>query len=165
MTIDAHDLDAATADPESPAWSRIWGESCRQGTCTPGSPALLPWLARTSAGFREGLSGAPSGTTWVYLRQAVLGFDGDEVWGRSLDRVNDGGADAVFPECDDELLLELTSDNPLITPGLSSPLAVRLHDEAVSAGHDAVATTLTHLFGQVTCPGCDATFDLADHVV
>jgi hypothetical protein len=55
-------LDAAAADPRSPAWQLIWQhclrpDSLRPGTGSPGtgSPgdavALLPWLARTCAAF------------------------------------------------------------------------------------------------------------------
>ncbi|MDZ5447432.1 hypothetical protein U2F26_32805 [Micromonospora sp. 4G57] len=38
-------------------------------------------------------SGGSSDTMFVYLQQAVLGFDGDEVWGKELDRINDGEVD------------------------------------------------------------------------
>ncbi|MET7669697.1 hypothetical protein [Micromonospora luteifusca] len=109
-------------------------------------------------------SGASSDTTFVYLQQAILGFDGDEVWGKELDRINDGEVDVQCPACDEDLLIDLQTDGSSIEPGLSSQLATRLHAEALRLGHESVATTLTYLFGRVSCPECGATFNLADEV-
>ncbi|MGW3810284.1 hypothetical protein ACWD50_27015, partial [Micromonospora sp. NPDC005113] len=61
------------------------------------------------------------------LQQAVLGFDGDEIWGKELDHLNDGEIDVQCPGCDEELLLDLQSEDSGIEPGLSSELAGRLH--------------------------------------
>ncbi|MEU5788693.1 hypothetical protein ABZ754_13315 [Micromonospora purpureochromogenes] len=112
----------------------------------------------------ESLPGASTDSMFVYLQQAMLGFDGDDVWGKQLDRVNDGEVDVQCPRCEEELTLDLTSDDSLIEPGLSSALAVRLHAEAVQAARNTVATTLTRLFGQLTCPSCGTPFALADHL-
>ena len=101
---------------------------------------------------------------FVYLLQAILGFEGDEIWGRELDHLNDGEADVRCPECDEEILVDLLTGDPDITPGLSSELAVRLHAGAVSAGRVAVAACLTRLFGQLVCPGCSAHFNVADNL-
>jgi hypothetical protein len=101
---------------------------------------------------------------FVYLQQAILGFDGDEIWGKELDHVNDGEVDVQCPECEEELLIDLCSENSPIEPGLCSDLARHLHAEALAAGREPVATVLTHLFGRLTCPGCGTRFDLADHV-
>jgi hypothetical protein len=196
-------LDAAAADPGSPAWDLIWQESCHQGTCDPASAVLLPWLARTCAIFRpqdreravvlagfiavdaddksRGLyaddiaalraltleclaSGGSSDTMFVYLQQAVLGFDGDEVWGKELDRINDGEVDVQCPACAEDLLIDLQSGGSSIEPGFSSQLATRLHAEALRVGHESVATALTFLFGRMSCPVCGATFNVADEV-
>lgn len=43
------------------------------------------------------LPGASSDSTFVYLQQAVLGFDGDEIWGKELDHLNDGEIDVQWP--------------------------------------------------------------------
>jgi hypothetical protein len=56
----------------------------------------------------ECLPGAPTDNMFVYLQQAVLGFDGDEVWGKELDHINDGEVDVQCPGCEDELVLDLT---------------------------------------------------------
>lgn len=101
---------------------------------------------------------------FVYLQQAVLGLDGDEVWGKELDRVNDEEVDVQCPVCDEDLVIDLQSGDSSIEPGLSSQLAMRLHAEALRQGHESVATRLTYLFGRVSCPVCGATFNLADEV-
>lgn len=108
-------------------------------------------------------SGRSSDTMFVYLQQAVLGFDGDEVWGKELDRLNDGEVDVQCPVCDEDLTIDLQPGSS-IEPGLSAPLATRLHTEALRLGHESVATALTYLFGRVSCPVCGATFNLADEV-
>ncbi|GAA0247966.1 hypothetical protein [Cryptosporangium japonicum] len=202
MTIPSDVLDAAAADPASPAWTRIWRDSFRSGSSDPDSAALLPWLARTCAAFSpeqretaviqagrialdatdedraayasdievlralavEGLPSASTDRMFVYLQQALLAYDGDELWGKELDRLNDAEADVVCPECDDDLLVDLDSDDGSITPGLSSPLGARLHAQAVRAGRKSVATRLTFLFGQLTCPSCGSSFPPADHL-
>ena len=107
---------------------------------------------------------ASSDNMFVYLQQAVLGFEGDEIWGKQLDRINDGEVDVQCPECEEELLVDLPSEDPSIQPGLSSDIAARLHAYAVQAGRESVATALTYLFGQVTCPTCGTRFDLAEHL-
>ncbi|WP_432990927.1 hypothetical protein [Dactylosporangium sp. CA-233914] len=112
----------------------------------------------------ESLRNASTDTMFVYLQQAVLGFDCDEVWAKELDRINDGEVDVQCPECEEELVVDLTSDDPLIKPGLSSALAVRLHAEAIRATRSNVATMLQRLFGQLACPGCDTLFPVADHL-
>jgi hypothetical protein len=121
-------------------------------------------IATLRALAAECLPGASTDIMFVYLQQAVLGFDGDEVWGKQLDCINDGEVDVQCPGCEEELVLDLTSDNSLIEPGLSSALAIRLHTEAVQAARDNVATLVTRLFGQITCPSCATPFALADHV-
>ena len=52
----------------------------------------------------ECLPGASSDTMFVYLQQAVLGLDGDDIWGKELDRINDGEYDVQCPECEEEIL-------------------------------------------------------------
>ena len=110
------------------------------------------------------LPSASSDSTFVYLQQAILGFDGNEIWGKELDHVNDGEVDVQCPECEEELLVDLQYEDSEIEPGLHSELAGRLHAEAVAAGRESVATVLTHLFGRLSCPGCGTRFVLADHL-
>lgn len=110
------------------------------------------------------LLGASSDSMFVYLQQAVLGLDGDEIWGKELDHVNDGEVDVRCPDCEDELLVDLQSDDSTIEPGLYSELAGRLYSQAVGAGRESVAVALSRLFGWLSCPGCGVRFDLADHL-
>ena len=110
------------------------------------------------------LPGVSSDGLFVYLQQAVLGFDGDEIWGKELDHVNDGEIDVQCPECDEELLVDLQSEDSGIEPGLSSELAGRLHAEAAHAGRESLAGRLTRLFGRLSCPSCGTRFNLADHL-
>lgn len=107
---------------------------------------------------------ASTDAMFVYLLQAVLGFEGDEVWGKELDHINDGEVDVQCPECEEELLLELLPEDSPIEPGLSSALAAHLHAEAHRAGREAVASALTCLFGRLNCPRCGTPFDLADNL-
>lgn len=110
------------------------------------------------------LSEASNDPAFVYLLQAIRGLEGDELWGKELDHLNDGEIDVRCPECSEETLVELLADGLDITPGLPSELAERVHAEALSAGRGAVAAGLTRLFGQVICPECGASFDIADNL-
>ena len=112
----------------------------------------------------DGLPSASSDSAFVYLQQAILGFDGDEIWGKELDLVNDGEVDVQCPECEEELLVALHDEDSEIEPGLPSELASRLYAEAVAAGRERVATVFTRIFGRFTCPGCRTRFVLADHL-
>jgi predicted RNA-binding Zn-ribbon protein involved in translation (DUF1610 family) len=101
---------------------------------------------------------------FIYVHQAVLGFDGDEIWGKELDHLNDGEVDVQCPECDEEVLVDLMPEDSAIEPGLSSELGQRLHAAALHAGRESIAVGLTHLFGRLSCPNCGTRFNLADHL-
>ncbi|MEU1398372.1 hypothetical protein ABZ403_20235 [Micromonospora zamorensis] len=103
-------------------------------------------------------------STFVGLQQAVLGLDGEKVWSSELSHIKGGEAELECPACESELLLCLEPGESTIEPGLSSELAERLHVEAVQAGREFVATSLTKLFGRFTCPECRTTFNIADQV-
>jgi hypothetical protein len=107
------------------------------------------------------LSEVSDDRAFVSLLKAIRGFEGDELWGKELDRLNDGEVDVQCPECDEERLVDLLGDDPEITPGLPSELAERLHAEAVIADRQTVAAGLTHLFGWIICRECGASFNLA----
>ncbi|WP_203924655.1 hypothetical protein [Rugosimonospora africana] len=121
-------------------------------------------LAALRALAMDCLSSASSDSMFIYLQQAILGFDGDEIWGKELDRINDGEVDVQCPDCREELLVDLEPEDSSIEPGLSSELAGRLHTEALQANRDSVATLLTYLFGRLSCPNCGTRFNLADHL-
>lgn len=107
---------------------------------------------------------ASDDAAFVYLLQAICGLEGNEVWGKELDRLIDGEADVHCPECDEETLVDLLTGEPEITPGSLSERTYRLHAEAVSADRGAVAAGLARLFGRMICPECGAAFDIADNL-
>ncbi|WP_436533035.1 hypothetical protein [Actinoplanes sp. HUAS TT8] len=110
------------------------------------------------------LPAASTDRAFVYLLQAILGLEGDETWGKELDRLNDGEADVRCPECDEETLLDIAEENPDIAPAHSSELAQRLHDEAIAAGRERVATAIAQLFGRLTCAECGTSFTIAENL-
>ncbi|MET7962665.1 hypothetical protein [Micromonospora zamorensis] len=110
------------------------------------------------------LPAASDDPAFVYLLQAILGFEGDEIWGKELDHLNDGEVDVHCPECGEEILVDLVTDSSEITPELPSELAERLHAEAMSAGRGEVAASLTRLFGRLVCADCDTSFELAENL-
>nr|WP_146218388.1 hypothetical protein [Micromonospora acroterricola] len=60
-------------------------------------------------------------------------MEGDEIWGKELDHVNDGEVDVRCPACEEELLVELDENGP-VEPGRSSELAVRPADKSRAGG-------------------------------
>ncbi|MFF9206536.1 hypothetical protein ACF1AE_33050 [Streptomyces sp. NPDC014986] len=40
----------------------------------------------------------------------------------------------------------------------------RLHDIALADGHQDVASAMTYVFGDATCPDCETGFSVADQV-
>ncbi|GAB2619548.1 hypothetical protein Aab01nite_33640 [Paractinoplanes abujensis] len=110
------------------------------------------------------LANASDDREFVYLQQAILGFDGDELWGKELDHLNDGEVDVECPGCDAEVLVDLGDDESSVIPGLSSEVAERLHAEAVEGGRAVLATALTRLFGRIECPECGSLFNVAEHL-
>jgi hypothetical protein len=107
-------------------------------------------------------AGTSDDATFVYLLQAVLAFEGDETWGKELDRVIAREVDIRCPMCEREALIEFQPD--LIEPGLSSELARRVHAAAEQAGRDQVATAFTYLFGRTSCTSCGTRFAIADNL-
>lgn len=110
------------------------------------------------------VAGASDERMFVYLQQAVLGFDGDDTWGRRLDLINDGEADVECPSCEAELLLSLDPADSEIEPDLSPDLAAHLHAEAIAAGFPEVAAAIGLLFGRFRCPDCDTDFRIAERM-
>lgn len=70
------------------------------------------------------------------LQQAVLGFDGDEFWGKELDRINDGEVNVQRPACEEDQLIDLQPGHSSTEPRLYSQLVTRLR-RSVAAGPSA----------------------------
>ncbi|MEU3242718.1 hypothetical protein [Streptomyces sp. NPDC006875] len=121
--------------------------------------------------------------TYVYLLAALLGFEGDEVWGAQLDGLNDDEYEVPCPACSSENFIALgesgffsTLDSlymnetaarklPLqpATPPLEG-LAHRLHSRALADGQAEVAQKLTYVFGEAQCADCYAVFGVAEAI-
>jgi hypothetical protein len=124
-----------------------------------------PEIAALRALTIENLAaGASDERMFVYMQQAVLGFDGDDTWGRQLDLINDGEVGVECPSCEAEQLLSLDPTDSRIEPDLSVSLAARLHAEALTSGFPEVAATVGLLFGRCSCPECGAEFRVAERV-
>lgn len=122
---------------------------------------------------------------YVHLVQALLAFEGVEVWGRELDGINEGEYELPCPHCESENFIAFgqygafsTLDDmymnntgrkrlPLLPaePATLTGLAKRLHERAVTDGHDEVATKLTYVFGSAHCADCGEPFRVDEAVV
>lgn len=90
----------------------------------------------------------------VYLIQSLMAFEGDRVWGRSLDCLSDGGADVSCPKCGSDFSFEISGGtNPCPPEEMPEP-GRRLRGYALEAGDAELARNLCELFGTVECPAC-----------
>jgi hypothetical protein len=116
--------------------------------------------------------------SYVHMLQALLSFEGVEVWSELLDGLNDDEYEGVCPQCDEETLVAFgqygaftTQDDmymrdtdskrlPLIPldPAQLVGIGKRLHTRAIADGHPDVATKLTYVFGRADCPACGERF-------
>jgi hypothetical protein len=108
--------------------------------------------------------------TYVYLLQALLGFEGVGVWSEQLDGLNDEEYEVPCPECEAENFVAFggyghfsTTDSMYMREGPARKLPLhpaepsalrglgrRLHSRALADGHPDVATKLTFVFGRAT---------------
>lgn len=122
--------------------------------------------------------------TYVHLLQALLSFEGVEVWSEELEGLTDGEYAVACPACESDNYVAIgpygffsTTDSMYMNEGTTGkvPLrpaepsalegvARRLHDRALADGHPDVATKLTFVFGRANCAECDAVFDVAEAV-
>jgi hypothetical protein len=79
-------------------------------------------------------------------------------WGRKY-WTNDDLAD------DDPVLVPNDPALTAIDPATFDPVMTRLHQAALDAGHCAVATKLTYLFGSFACPDCGTPLSIAELLV
>jgi hypothetical protein len=144
--------------------------------------ARLHVLAEEALGHPDLLADS---STYVYVLQALLGFEGDEVWGQVLDGVNDGEYEVPCPHCAsdnfiafgpygyfstlDDMYMNDTGGKrlPLVPadPSAMDGLGLRLHVRALADGQPDVAEKLTYVFGSATCAECDTPFRVDEAVV
>ncbi|MEH0822144.1 MULTISPECIES: hypothetical protein [unclassified Micromonospora] len=117
-------------------------------------------------------------STYVYMLQALLAFEGAEVWGRHLDGLNNEEYEVACPQCDEEIFVAFgqygaftTLDSmymndsgsqrlPLLPadPADLTGVGKRLHDRAIADDHPDVAEKLPYVFGLAYCPACGERF-------
>lgn len=124
-------------------------------------------------------------TLYVHLLQALIAFEGVEVWGRVLDGINDGEYEVPCPHCEAENFIAFgdygifstidsmymksndTKRHPLrpADPAFLSELASRMHNRAVADGVPDVADKLLYVFGTAVCADCDDAFRIDKAIV
>ncbi|MFC8175692.1 hypothetical protein [Streptomyces sp. NPDC057325] len=122
---------------------------------------------------------------YVYLLESMLSFEGVVGWGEDLawGLVNEE-YEVSCPGCEANLFIvigergffstsgdyALSEDDVETTPlRPASPAAMdgigrRLRDIALADGHQDVASAMTYVFGDATCPDCETGFSVADQV-
>ena len=116
--------------------------------------------------------------TYVYLLQALLAFEGVEVWAENLDGINDEEYEVPCPHCEtenfvafggygyfstlDSMYMENTGTHrtPLEPqqPANLDPLPRRLYEAAQADGHPDVSEKITYVFGHAQCAECGLRF-------
>ncbi|MFE0458534.1 hypothetical protein ACFW1A_04625 [Kitasatospora sp. NPDC058965] len=161
--------------------------SCAPGPADPDSPLVL--FPASIAVLHEltdrRLRETAGGEDYVNLLQALLSFEGVEIWDRSLDGLRTGEYEVDCPSCgvnmfvvigqDDDDCFCCTDDCALrevqkfpLQPARAqelSALAQRLFTRAVADGQEGVARGVRYLFGRAACPDCGTGFSVAERVV
>jgi hypothetical protein len=136
-------------------------------------------IARLTALTEETLVSSPlDSDTYVYLLQALLAFEGVEVWGEELDRLNDEEFEVRCPHCFEDSSVEVSSsfaarmrdsgdDRPPLVPADPAELmgiGKRLYERATADGQPDIATKFTYVFGRADCPACGERFRVDEAV-
>lgn len=120
---------------------------------------------------------------FVHLLQAWIALDGDVLWGRVLDFLNDGELSGVCQRCGGDLFVvvgewgtflavgDWLRDSQVrrmtIAPADAATLVGvqrRLYEEVAAAGRLDLAKALLHAFGCATCPSCDTSLCIPDAI-
>lgn len=129
------------------------------------------------------LSETAESEEYVNLLQALLSFEGVEIWDRCLDGLRTGeyevdcpycgvnvfvaiGQDGFFCCTDDYALREVQKSplRPARTQQLEG-LPRRLFTRAMADGQESLAHGVRYLFGRAACPDCQTDFSVAERVV
>jgi hypothetical protein len=158
--------------------------ACSPGLSEPDSPLTV--YATSIAVLRDfadrRLSQAVEPEEYVNLLQALLSFEGVEVWDRSLGGLHTGEYEVDCPYCGVNALLVIgqddgfcTSDEDALSAAQKTPLRPapaqeleglprRLFTRATADGQASVARGLCYLFGRADCPDCATDFSVAERV-
>ena len=135
-----------------------------------------------SLGSESLMAGHRSEEAFVYLLQAVLGLEGDAIWGARLDGLVDGELAASCPKCESELYVVIDRDGGFVTTDewIDRPHVARaaivsgarplqqpgewIREQAAAAGQSDVAARIGYLFGASSCPACSAPIQIADAI-
>ncbi|GIH03674.1 hypothetical protein Rhe02_17410 [Rhizocola hellebori] len=120
---------------------------------------------------------------FIYRLKTVLALEGDEVWGKELDRVIHDEIEVECPTCGTYLFVVFgehghfaTHEDYAIKPDVEhTPLlpalpheltgaGQRLHTLSLQAQQAGVAEALTYVFGCATCTQCSTSFRVSDQV-
>ncbi|TDB90771.1 hypothetical protein E1264_03945 [Actinomadura sp. KC216] len=120
---------------------------------------------------------------YVYLLQALMAFEGVDVWDSHLENLVTEEYEISCPSCDVDLFIVLGDPDCFAThqdyalkddvistplrsadPGELSGAPGLLHRTAVRDGCHAVARRLTYLFGTATCSQCGTGLPIAERV-
>jgi hypothetical protein len=128
---------------------------------------------------------ASNANDYIHFMEAMLSFEGDVAWSQDLAwglaneeyEVECPGCEAMlfiaigergyFSTSDDYAIADGDIETRPLRPAAATQLnglGRRLHDLALADGHPEVAHALTYLFGDATCPDCEAGFSVADRV-
>lgn len=159
--------------------------SCSPGTSDPDSPLTV--FSAPIAVLRD-LTDRHLGQTadaeeYVHLLQALLSFEGVEIWDRSLDGLQTGEYEVDCPCCgvnvfvvigrnesfcctDDHALHDVRKSplQPARTQQMEG-LPANLFARAMADGQEGLAHGVRYLFGRAACPDCGTDFSVAERVV
>lgn len=117
------------------------------------------------------------------LLQALLSFEGVEIWDRSLDGLQTGEYEVDCPHCGvnmfvvtgqedsfsctDDYALQEVQRSPLQPARVQelAELPQRLFTQAMADGQEGLAHGVRCLFGRAACPDCGTGFSVAERVV
>ena len=141
-------------------------------------PAQIEQLAALTTSALRHPDLAADSATYVYLLQALLAFEGVDVWAEHLDGINDEEYEVACPHCEtdnfvafgrhghfatlDSMYIKSTGTHrtPLQPqqPANLDPLPRRLYERVQADGHPDVAAKITYVFGHAQCADCGRSF-------
>ncbi|GAA3084826.1 hypothetical protein GCM10020000_84100 [Streptomyces olivoverticillatus] len=159
--------------------------ACSPGLSEPDSPLTLfsaPIAVLHGLTDRR-LSQTVEVEEYVNLLQALLSFEGVEVWDRCLDGLQTGEYEVDCPYCGVNVFVVIgqddffcCSDDYALREVQKSPLQParvqeleglprRLLTRAMADGQEGLAYGVRYLFGRAACPDCGTEFSVAERVV
>lgn len=144
--------------------------------------AYAPAIAELHRLADQGLRATRGEESYLYLLQALLSFEGVEVWDRCLDGLHAGEYEVTCPYCGVDLFIVISpqsgfsaSDDYSLREVEKAPLTAihtteldglgrRLHDRANEDGQERIARCLLYLFGYGQCPDCTTEFSVPDRI-